>query len=295
MTILLSVIYLLAGSVSASQDIFLKDGLTLRGDLVAEYDHEKWWWSQEKKVSYAILQEFPITNIKIVDKANIDFKKTKCLTVKRNLLEKYLSLKNIVLKRNPLNVTVYIATADDGHHKHEDGYGDFALDLVVLGKDKWSYRNGGLKNEDFYIWNKKVFAPIDGTVSEVLKDEIDNDATLDYSVDVTPVFAESNRVGIYLEDNLYFYMLHFKQGSISKNLNVGDKIKVSDYLGRVGNSGVTYVPHLHTTLFFWDIGTARFWSIPINFKKASHKKIDELNWSSSQNFFPATGDEVRSF
>jgi hypothetical protein len=286
---------LLTGIVSASQDIYLKGGTVIRGDFVAKYDHSKWWWEKELKVSFAILQELPLTNVKIINQDDINLIKTKPFIIKRDLLEKYLVLKNVTLKRNPLDVPVYIATADGGHHKHEDGFGDFALDLIVLGTDKWSYRNGGKENEDFYIWDKEVFAPISGTVSEVLRNEADNKAKLNYSEDETPKFTESNKIGIYLEDNLYFYMLHFKQGTISEDINVGDQIRLDDYIGNVGNSGVTYVPHLHTTLFFWDVGTSRFWSIPINFNKALHKKTHENDWLSSENFFPEVGDEVRSF
>lgn len=293
MALLLTLLYMFSAPVSAAQEIFFKDGPSIKGDLIAEYDHDKWWWSKERKVSYAILQELPVASIKIVDKSNIDFNKTKCLNLKTNLLGQYLKIKGLDLKRSPLDVPIYVATADDGHHKHEDGFGDYALDLIVLGSDKWSYKNGGKVNEDFYIWDKEVYAPISGTVFEVLKSEVDKDAVLNYSDDVTPDFSESNRIGIYLEDNLYFYMLHFKQDTISDNINIGDEIKVGDYIGRVGNSGVTYVPHLHTTLFFWDIDTARFWSIPINFNSIFRKKISETMWSQETDYFPERGDELK--
>jgi hypothetical protein len=91
----------------------------------------------------------------------------------------------------------------------------------------------------------------------------------------------NNRVGVWLGGAYYLYLLHFRPGTIPTSargtcepvvpgvrcVDVGASLPAGTYLGRVGNSGVTYEPHLHVTLYFYDAadGPARSWSVPSEF------------------------------
>jgi hypothetical protein len=68
---------------------------------------------------------------------------------------------------------------------------------------------------------------------------------------------------------------------------------VRTYLGRAGNSGVTYEPHLHVTAYFWDATRipARSWRIPSEFRTLYAAKNGQAS-SRVSSFVPETDDAL---
>lgn len=134
----------------------------------------------------------------------------------------------------------------------------FAIDIIKLNK----YGSGSKKllnpsNKDFEIFEEKVYSPIEGEVVKVIKNNEDN---FPYSI-----FPNHYGNQIVIKNgNYYVSLYHFKQDSIVVEL--GQKVKVGDYLGQVGNSGYSIKPHLHTQVIYSE--DEEYWfgkSIPIMF------------------------------
>ena len=68
---------------------------------------------------------------------------------------------------------------------------------------------------------------------------------------------------IKIQYPFYLSVVHFKKDSIK--VNIGDKVSPGQELGLVGNSGVSYIPHLHYTLYIYEESLQRFISVPALF------------------------------
>ena len=111
----------------------------------------------------------------------------------------------------------------------------YAYDFLIK-KNGTSFRNKGLRNEDYYCFNKEIFAPGSGIVVDLIKDIKENKIG-----DMPP--NSGNRIIIDHKNGEYSVLAHFKQNSIVVNL--GDTVKSGQYLGLCGNSGHSSEPHLH--------------------------------------------------
>ncbi|CEG21439.1 putative peptidase [Planococcus massiliensis] len=113
----------------------------------------------------------------------------------------------------------------------------YAYDLVVM-KAGQTYRNQGLRNEDYYAFSKKVVAPAGGKVIEVVDGIRDN-----------PLgeMNESDPAGnfIVLEHGQgeYSLLAHFKKETI--RVKSGDSVEQGQLLGLCGNSGNSSEAHIH--------------------------------------------------
>ncbi|MBI9015406.1 MAG: M23 family metallopeptidase [Clostridiales bacterium] len=110
----------------------------------------------------------------------------------------------------------------------------FAYDIV-----KAPYDMKSPINEDYGIYDMAIYAPIEGTVIAVKDNEDDIIPNTEEFLSM-----EGNYVYIKIESTgTYLLMNHLKKNTIV--VQVGDHVKVGDYLGNVGNSGSTSEPHLH--------------------------------------------------
>jgi murein DD-endopeptidase MepM/ murein hydrolase activator NlpD len=101
-------------------------------------------------------------------------------------------------------------------------------------------------NESYFGWNQPIYAMQDGTVLYVLNTTPDNDGNLQnrsFNMNANAVIMQ-NAAGQY---DLFF---HFRQGSIV--VNVGQAVTRGTLLGRVGNSGLSLLPHLHVQSYALD-------------------------------------------
>jgi hypothetical protein len=114
----------------------------------------------------------------------------------------------------------------------------YAVDIVKI--DRFGMRAHGCRPADltrYHIFGEPVFAPCSGVVMRIedqLPDQIPSDGD--------PLHPAGNHVLLKCTEASVF-LAHLKQSSISVKL--GEWVHTGDYIGRVGNSGLSLEPHLH--------------------------------------------------
>jgi hypothetical protein len=128
----------------------------------------------------------------------------------------------------------------------------FAYDFVLVNDDLKMFRESPNRNEDFFCWGKPVLCPGDGKIVGMADDLPDNAAYKSPPFDVEahikePENSMAKHLGNYLiidHGNIEFSLLaHMQKESVQAN--VGDKVAKGELIGRVGNSGDSYTPHIH--------------------------------------------------
>lgn len=113
----------------------------------------------------------------------------------------------------------------------------YALDIVQRVNGR-THENDGSANEDYFCFGKRLNAPADGIIIDVVNNITENRPTrFNYS---NPT---GNRVVIKHAYGEYSIMAHFKHESIT--VNVGDTVIAGQQLGLTGNTGASSEPHLH--------------------------------------------------
>lgn len=96
------------------------------------------------------------------------------------------------------------------------------------------YRTDGRTNDDWYAWGAEVFAPFDGVVEAMHVNPVTN----------TPgTHGEGRATGIVFrrDDGTRVSYGHVAQPLVA----VGDRVTAGQVVGRVGNNGFSWFPHLH--------------------------------------------------
>ncbi len=128
-------------------------------------------------------------------------------------------------------------TREQNYHRDEPNQ-RFAFDFLGIGPDGKTHRGEGEQNEDYYAFGRKIFAPADGTVVEVIEGVRDN-----VPGSLNPYSALGNVVILEHAPLEISVLAHFKQDSIV--VKRGQNVKRGDLLGLCGNSGNSSEPHLH--------------------------------------------------
>ncbi len=253
-------ILILSLSVRAAvfHDLKLKDNSRVKGELIEVYE-DRWFYQEQNKTTqkFVLLYNeknkepyFEFHNINKISKVKVTkFSKSK--------YKKYLKRNNLIFK-NKLVKNAAVLTGNEGHHKHEKMYGNFAWDIGILNEEGSQFKNSGNVLEDFFIFDQDVVSPLEGTVVGKVSDQEDNAPDLSFQSSLEG--KVNNYLTIHLTGPFYLSIVHFKKDSIK--VNIGDKVKVGDFLGTVGNSGVSYLPHLHYTLYIYVKEHDRFISVP---------------------------------
>ena len=113
-----------------------------------------------------------------------------------------------------------------------------AFDFVMLNGTEKSFKTNGEKNEDYYCFGQKLFAPCDGEVFLAVDGVRDNKPGV-----MNASFPMGNTVVIKTKNDEFVYLCHFKQHSVA--VKQGQEIKKGDFLGLCGNSGNSSEAHLH--------------------------------------------------
>lgn len=256
-----------AGVDPATPDtiLHLHGGATVQGALTSIYDHSAFWDASTRK-TYGIFdasrfRPYPQDeSIRFFGSQEIESIENVGLLPAPAFVS-FLRREGIVLARPPLDGVSFVIEGNEGYHLQEDGYGNFAWDLVKMFPDGARFKNAGEENADYATWNEPVYLPTDGIVIELVRDAPDN------RPGSYPKDAVNNMIGVYLGGHYYVYILHFRQNSIPAEISIGTHLSEGAYLGRAGNSGVTLEPHVHTTLLYYtlDVAEPRTWSIPGEF------------------------------
>lgn len=273
----------------------LAGGDVLRGEIVARYDHRLWWWHPEERETYALMLQgagLVAPTLRFVATKELQSLSPLPPQVNAVALRQRLREAGWAMRRLPLEGVSYVVTANSGYHLQEDGMGDFAWDLVRTNAARARYRTDGKQNADYFVWDAAVYAPVDGTIVELVDDAADNTPGSS-----PPSGAVNNLVGIHLAGEIYVYLLHLRRGTIPRRqaahcgdpahcLAVGDRVRVGDLLGRVGNSGVSLEPHLHVAWLYYD--GQRSWSIPAEFAQL-YLSVAPTKAKLARDVVPTTG------
>jgi hypothetical protein len=277
----------------------LDDGTELSGELVAEYDHSRWWWMASDEVTRALFRADLLApwpddrSTSFVASSRVVRLWREPLPESTPRFRDAMRARGLVLGRVPIDGVVHVVAGHERHHLEESGYGDFAWDLVRTDAAGARYTGDGTSNEDYLIWDAEVFIPVRGYVVEVERDQPDS------LPGATGLDRVNNLVGVQVFGGYYFYFLHFRQGSIPAEIAVGSVLEAGAYLGRVGNSGVSIEPHLHLTAMALDRDAmpSRLWSVPSEHadvwvatsptgpaRRAEHHDPTSGEWISSEPF-----------
>ena len=141
---------------------------------------------------------------------------------------------------------------DTGHRRSEIAVGGrariaqrFATDWIKLGDDGLVARGGDMsQNANYYGYGAQAVAVADGVVVET-KDGIPEN-TPQIKKRAVPMTLETiagNYVLLDIGGGRFALYAHFQPGSLK--VKTGDRVKVGQVLGSVGNSGNSDLPHLH--------------------------------------------------
>ena len=125
----------------------------------------------------------------------------------------------------------------------------YGWDITKLGPNGLPYKTDGKIPADYWCYDQPVYAAGDGVAVHVRND------IAEYGIGVTPprevlvndgdVFS-GNLVVIDHGNGEYSLTCHMQGGTVP--IKVGDEVKAGQLLGRVGNSGVSQIPHIHFNL-----------------------------------------------
>ncbi|TGN20408.1 M23 family metallopeptidase [Leptospira idonii] len=141
----------------------------------------------------------------------------------------------------PLNGFVATASPFDAGGTHS-GFEKYSYDFVHVDRYGSRLKPGtlGKNNSDYYSFGQTVYAVEDGVVFDLHDESNDNTRLGDIH------FGDGNDIQIKHENGLFSFYVHLKHGSIK--VTKGQKIKRGDPIAEVGNSGMSYEPHLHFTV-----------------------------------------------
>lgn len=271
--------------------VVTRSGETVEGERLYSYNN-RWFW--EKDLDQRVLGLYvpdaePSLKLRFFSREEIIVMSKR--TLNYSPYQQFLVEQDLLLQKSPLEGRVFVSTGPDGHHRAENMFGDFALDLEKR-LDGRTYENKGGNNSDFHVWGAEVRSPVSGTVVDFTDKAIDNipDPRLQSSLQEK---GDGNFVLLRLQGDFYFLVLHMQEGSLPP-LEVGQQIRVGDFLGKVGNSGKSYVPHLHMTTYFYSRDFNRMISVPNFFKTIQHQRMGYPETNVRDVFYPKGGDSITS-
>lgn len=130
-----------------------------------------------------------------------------------------------------------VTQAHDGEFTHKGEWGK-AFDFMITDREGKTYRNDGIQPEDFYCYNKPVFAPADGYVETIIDNIDDNEIGK-----VNTINNWGNSIVIRHTTGLYTQISHLRKGTFK--VSKGEFVKNGDMLANCGNSGRSPEPHVH--------------------------------------------------
>jgi hypothetical protein len=139
----------------------------------------------------------------------------------------------------------------------------YAYDFIIFDSIGLSYKDKGLRLEDYYCFEQEVLSPADGEIVNVSNKIKDYKGVGDLSLDWRVKDFRGNFVIIKHTDKEYSFIAHFRLNTI--RVTTGDKVKQGQIIGLCGNSGHSTEPHIHFHLQ----DSKNFWvatGLPIKFK-----------------------------
>lgn len=182
----------------------------------------------------------------------------------------------------PFSGTGYVTQGWGGAPTHT-GNLEYAWDFVLVDWRGWAYSRGGSRLTDYVTWGAPVLAPADGKVVAVQATAPDN--PIDHPDAANPW---GNYVVLDHGNGEYSMIAHFQQHSIT--VKPGDQVRRGQTLGRAGNSGLSYKPHIHYQL--QDSPSLNARSLPAHF--ASYNQLSFFRRILRTAQAPAEGTFIRN-
>jgi hypothetical protein len=137
---------------------------------------------------------------------------------------------------------------------HAGGIGtDFAIDVRGLDENYAEHKNDADENASAAGWGREILASAAGTVTYARNDVPDNPHPGNlpemkfYEALHDPVMAYAGNCVIIDHGNSeYSVLMHMQEGSLW--VKVGDRVVTGQVIGKLGNSGDAFGPHLHYQL-----------------------------------------------
>jgi len=106
--------------------------------------------------------------------------------------------------------------------------------------DGWtrSYENDGTRNEDWYGWNVEVLAPIASTIESI---RINPETNTPGALGTPPASA----VQFLSDDGVRVSYGHVQDVRVAE----GDRVEAGQGVGRIGENGMAWHPHIHIGAF----------------------------------------------
>lgn len=120
----------------------------------------------------------------------------------------------------------------------------FAIDWLRVDAQGKIVSGDPARVESYLAYDQPVLAVAEATVTEVL-DELDDQVPgeLPDPATITVENVDGNHVILDLGGGLYAFYAHLKKGSV--RVKKGERVRLGQELGRLGNTGNTSAPHLH--------------------------------------------------
>lgn len=129
---------------------------------------------------------------------------------------------------------------------------DFAVDVRGLDENYAEQKNDAAENTSASGWGREILAPAAGIVTYARDDVPNNPHPGDPNINSfaalhDPVMAfMGNCIIIDHGNSEYSVMAHMQQGSVT--VKVGERVAAGQVIGKLGNSGDSFGPHLHYQL-----------------------------------------------
>lgn len=160
----------------------------------------------------------------------------------------------------------------------------------------------GVPLNEYYCWGQEVYAPCDGIIVQAednyeerertnLLSDMSNAYKIAHYFDPKKDDIQSvagNYIVIKCGDHVYAALVHLQTRSIQ--VSVGQSVKKGEVIGRVGDSGNSFAPHLHFQLMdSSDISTAN--GLPCAFEH--YEIFQDGEWQKVVNCIPTDKDRIR--
>lgn len=118
----------------------------------------------------------------------------------------------------------------------------FAIDWFLVGPDKQLWKGDPKRLDSYASYRQPVIAAAVGTVVAA-KDGIADNTPMKPPANLAAQDSAGNHVIIQTGPGVYVLYAHLHRGSVK--VRKGDKVQAGSSLGLLGNSGFSFVPHLH--------------------------------------------------
>ena len=161
----------------------------------------------------------------------------------------------------------------------------YAIDFLKLGQDNRFYKEKEDSVIDFYSYNEPIFSPADAIVTQVV-DSLESDKMSEPDT----VNIGGNLVILNIGNGKYVSFGHFKKTTIA--VKPGDCVTAGTYIGSVGNSGNSSIPHLHMHVQNKPSSDPENRiTFPFRFKKIQRMRI--AFWKSVENGYLLRNDRIK--